>query len=70
MCVGWAAARAALERSTPEGLLAELGQSCEVFGRVLGARPSVYGQFGGSYSPLLPQARGGTGTVGGAVFGV
>ncbi len=44
-----------LQRFSPEDLLAELLQSREVYGRLLQRQPGVYGQFGGSYSPLLPE---------------
>jgi alpha-mannosidase len=44
-----------LHRLTAEGILAELLASNAIYRRVLAREPEIYGQFGASFSPLLPE---------------
>jgi hypothetical protein len=50
-----------LAERDPEGLLAELFQGRAVYERLLAANPTVYGQYGNGYSPLLPEVLTGLG---------
>jgi len=60
-------AGSAIESRAPEGILAELFAGYQACQRVLDHQPTIYGQFGATYSPLMPEILTGLGFRGALV---